>query len=177
MRIDEVAKRRPPRYNTHNLADVKHCPYYFAYGMNTNSRNMELRGDHHVQVGTGTLPDFELAFKFHCDVVRAPGIGVEGVIWHVTQRGLTILDEREGYPDYYDRQVMWIKSHEGGAVKAWVYVMSHASDLAPPNEGYLNTVVEGYREHGLSTRQIELALDKSETEYYERRGDQSNGYT
>jgi gamma-glutamylcyclotransferase (GGCT)/AIG2-like uncharacterized protein YtfP len=151
--------------------------------MNTNSRNMELRGDHHVQVGTGTLPDFELAFKFHCDVVRAPGVGVEGVIWHVTQRGLTMLDEREGYPDYYDRQVMWIKSHEGGAVKAWVYVMSHAAGLEPPTEGYWNTVVEGYREHGLSTHQLEVALDKSWAESEERRvnsqggGDQSNGYT
>ena len=166
MRIDEVDA---PRYNTHNLADVQHCPYYFAYGMNTDSSNMEVKSGDHVVVGTGELPDHQLEFKHHCDVVPASGINVVGVLWKVTQRGLTKLDIREGYPKYYDRQVMWIKNHEGQAVKAWVYVMSSTNsqdhNLEPPDEQYWNTVVAGYREHGLSTHQLEVALDKAWTAY------------
>ena len=180
MRINEVAK-----YNTHNLADVQHCPYYFAYGMNTNTHSMEIRTQDHVMVGTGTLPDYELVFKHHCDIVRAPGIDVLGVLWKTTQRGLTKLDQREGYPEYYDRQVMWINNHDGESIRAWVYYMNvtdpEANELEPPNEQYWNIVVAGYRQHGLSTHQLELAFDKSWAEYEKKNssdtGDTANGHS
>jgi gamma-glutamylcyclotransferase (GGCT)/AIG2-like uncharacterized protein YtfP len=161
MHISEMTGKREE--DPALIADVEHCPYYFAYGMNTNTNSMDTRTGDHIEIATGILRGYELQFKVHCDVVKNPNNTVLGVLWEVTPRGLAKLDAREGYPHYYDRTVMWIQASDGQTLKAWVYYMNSANSdnndyrLKAPNKRYWDHVCEGYREHGLSTQQLETA--------------------
>lgn len=165
MNISEMTERREE--DPALIADVEHCPYYFAYGMNTNTDSMDTRTGDHIMIDTGVLRGYELQFKVHCDVVKNPNSVVGGVLWEITPRGLAKLDAREGYPHYYDRDVMWIQAKDGQTLKAWVYYMNSINEdgngdrLKSPNKRYWDHVCEGYRQHGLSTQQLEAARTRA----------------
>jgi gamma-glutamylcyclotransferase (GGCT)/AIG2-like uncharacterized protein YtfP len=166
MLINEVAQH----YDS-TAVDIKQCPYYFAYGMNTNAANMGTRTLTSVDLGTGMLSDYRLEFKYYCDVVRTPGQSMVGVLWKMSASGLAMLDRREGYPTHYDRRIMPIRGHR--TVKnAWVYFMTetYGAELEPPPETYWQDVNRGYQEHGLSTKQLDLALDRAWIAYEKQGG-------
>lgn len=143
------------------IADIKRCPYYFAYGMNTNGKNMMLRTQSSKDMGAAVLPRHRLEFKTYCDVVYSGIDEVVGVLWRMTPHGLALLDRREGYPMFYDRDVFKVKSSNGKTYEAWVYYMVDNSPIEPPPDSYWKDINTGYREHGLPTIQLKSALDRS----------------
>lgn len=157
MLINEVAQH----YDS-TAVDIIQCPYYFAYGMNTNAANMGTRTLTSIDLGVGILPNSQLEFKYYCDVVTAPGKNTFGVLWKMSAAGLAMLDRREGYPTHYDRRIMPINNHKT-VKRAWVYFMtsSYGAQLEPPPEEYWDDVSYGYQEHGIPQKQLDLALDRS----------------
>jgi gamma-glutamylcyclotransferase (GGCT)/AIG2-like uncharacterized protein YtfP len=172
MLITEVIK--PKRYKSvkksATVADIKQCPYYFAYGMNTHSENMMIRTGDSIDLGRAMLPDFRLEFIEFCDVQPDSSNDVVGVLWKMSPAGLAQLDVREGYPTHYDRKIMNVMTGaDGRDCPAWVYYMTPrkaAAGLYPPSEHYWNTVNAGYREHGVQRHQLLDAYERA-WDFYE----------
>ena len=132
--------------------------YYFAYGMNTNLDSMAHRCPTATVMGAARLEGYRFVFRQHADVELDYGSSVEGVLWEITDDDLESLDAFEGFPTYYIRSRAWVE-HEGKWYVAWVYQMADQSYDCKPNLSYVHMCMEGYQQNGVSTLQIESALD------------------
>jgi len=132
--------------------------FYFAYGMNTNRDSMRFRCPGAISMGYATLLNHEFRFAIHADVVPVPDQQVHGVLWLIDTDHLESLDQLEGYPYYYGRDILPVE-YQGNIVMAECYRMQpdHLDDY--PSPGYLNMLLEGYEEHHVPQDQIEAALD------------------
>lgn len=131
---------------------------YFAYGMNTNYDGMKHRCPSAISLGRATLPDHKFRFADHADIVEQPGSFVEGLLWEITDECERSLDALEGYPFYYEKKYVTIW-YQGQLETAMVYYMVPGHNDSPPSNFYLETVLEGYEEHGISAMQIIEAID------------------
>lgn len=153
--------------------DIQACEYYFAYGMNTNTNNMDARTGlgPDQDLGAAMLPGYQLEFKTYCDVVAQPDQDTWGVLWRMTPQALAFLDVREGYPDVYTRSIQEVYSREQAKfVAAWVYHMTpeRGAGLALPPASYWTQVNQGYIEHGIPQDQLESALSRAKIADLER---------
>lgn len=137
---------------------------YWAYGMNTNCREMTRRCPGSRSLGSAVLLNHQLVFSQHCDVRPRFGGQVHGVLWQITRSNLAALDVLEGRPWYYDRDWVVVTTPDHSTHRALCYRMRQPGPLAPPSREYLSLVIQGYRENGLDTKQIQRALKSSTQE-------------
>ena len=138
--------------------------YYFAYGMNTNIGGMKSRCPAAISIGSAMLANYEFRFACHADVVPKLGAKTVGVLWELTDKCLASLDRLESYPVYYDRVIVPI-IHKDRIHKGWVYTMQPGHAESPPGNGYWDCLMEGYKEHDVSRRQLHTALNRSRDNY------------
>jgi gamma-glutamylcyclotransferase (GGCT)/AIG2-like uncharacterized protein YtfP len=132
---------------------------YFAYGMNTNLDQMSMRCPLAQSLGSAQLPNHEFRFSIHADVIVKPGATTDGVLWEITDTCLQALDSLEGFPTYYDRK--WVQViHNGKPVTAMTYYMVGDLPNEAPSNGYLQMLYKGYKDHRVSTLQIQESLDQ-----------------
>lgn len=131
---------------------------YFAYGMNTNPREMALRCPGAVSMGHARLINHSFRFAQHADVELCADSYVDGVLWNINEQNLQALDNLEGYPYYYNRIVSTVM-HQERAYHALVYRMQSGHEISEPTLGYYNLVVEGYRAHNVPIDQLENSLN------------------
>ena len=76
------------------------------------------------------------------------------MLYTIPDAHLTILDDGEGG---YLRKKMPVRTTDGAATKAWVYVARQASQdpMLRPYTWYKRLLVEGAREHGLPDRYVQ----------------------
>jgi gamma-glutamylcyclotransferase (GGCT)/AIG2-like uncharacterized protein YtfP len=129
----------------------------FAYGMNTNTAEMDSRCPAAICLGKATMPNHEFRFAVHADVVVSPGNSVDGVLWDITPDCMAALDMLEGFPFYYLRKKVKVLV-DGKQTKAMVYYMVPGHEDSPPSKRYLALLLEGYKEHGVPTKQIYNAI-------------------
>jgi hypothetical protein len=136
--------------------------WYFAYGMNTNLREMARRCPDAVCHGAVVLQDHKFVFRRHADIEYSPGHHCEGVLWEITDPCEQALDFLEGYPHYYDKKDVIVESRQAvnGMTKfvAMTYYMTEQKSMHLPGDIYLTCVREGYRDNGLNDYQINQAL-------------------
>ena len=132
--------------------------FYFAYGMNTNRDSMRLRCPGAICMGAAILQDHEFRFAHHADVVPTTDSKVDGVLWLIDTEHLESLDQLEGYPWYYGRDILPVE-YQGNIVMSECYRMQPDNPDDYPSQGYLDMLSEGYEEHGVPWDQIEAALD------------------
>lgn len=133
--------------------------YYWAYGMNTSSRQMTNMFDYCEPVGPATLNGYHLTFAQFANV--EPGGSVQGVLWKINRDTLKQLDHREGWPTMYRRKLMPVTCN-GQQYRAVVYYMTpdFLEDYRgeSPSKNYIKTIASGYLEFGLPIDQIRKAL-------------------
>lgn len=131
---------------------------YFAYGSNMKYNRIAERVGRVVTVGKASLDGYELRFnKFGSDgtgkanVVLNEGQKVHGVLYRCTNRQLDALDQFEGVPNHYTREVLEItQDSTGEKISAVVYIASKRNTInpgLPPSTEYLNFILDGAREH------------------------------
>ena len=126
---------------------------YFAYGMNTNSQGMAHRCPAAVAHGRAQLLGHRFRFAVPADVQVNRFCQVDGVLWDITEDCLKSLDQLEGYPWYYDRK--WARvEFDGKICQALVYFMQPGNRNGPPSSGYFATVLEGYEEFAVPSKQL-----------------------
>ena len=131
---------------------------YFAYGMNTNPREMAVRCPGAVSMGHARLVGHSFRFAQHADVEPCDNSYVDGVLWEIDEQNLKALDDLEGYPYYYDRVVASV-IHGARTYHALVYRMQPGHEISEPTCGYYRLVTEGYRAHNVPTEQLENSLN------------------
>ena len=136
--------------------------FYFAYGMNTNRTSMTWRCPGAISFGHARLLDHEFRFSHHADVVVSPEQSVDGVLWLIDEDHLADLDTLEGYPSYYDRAVLPVE-YWGNIVMAECYRMQPDNTDSGPSKGYLDMILEGYRDNDIPNDQIWSALGRIPT--------------
>jgi len=130
---------------------------YFAYGMNTNKRQMAVRCPQAQSLGPAKLPEHEFRFSIHADIIPNPEFDTEGVLWEITDECERALDALEGFPTYYEKKMVNVL-YDGEWVEAMVYYMTGDLPDDYPSDGYLEMLFEGYQEHGVDTTQIYSSL-------------------
>ena len=97
------------------------------------------------------LEGFRLVFKYHADIIPAEGCTVHGGLWEITEAHEEALDTYEGYPDYYG------KYYQDG-VMFYRMQATDAKEFEAPSKWYLKTILQGYRDFGLTLAEFEESL-------------------
>lgn len=140
---------------------------HFAYGSNLDVDQMTLRCTEPRVLGRATLPGYRLAFAGMnilweemgvATVLPAPGGRVDGVLYALTEADLRRLDEWEGCPIAYDRQLVEVRDEEGRVRQAFIYVrLSGVLRANPPGARYLRMLRREYQRLGFDLTPLVLA--------------------
>ena len=136
---------------------------YVAYGSNLNLTQMAFRCPTAKVVGKGELKDYELLFRGGrrgavATVEPKEGSAVPVLIWDIQKGDEESLDLYEGYPNFYDKQMIEVEM-DGKTISAMVYVMTPGHSFGIPSDHYANVIWEGYETAGFDTQVLEDALN------------------
>ena len=135
---------------------------YFAYGSNINLDQMAYRCPDAQVVGPVTLENYELLFRRGGFATIGPKEGetVTGLLWSITRACEQSLDHYEGYPRFYDKQMVTVRDSEGRSLSAMVYIMdARFREPMLPSSSYYCGILEGYRQNGLPVAELKKAWD------------------
>ncbi|MBQ6632980.1 MAG: gamma-glutamylcyclotransferase [Ruminococcus sp.] len=122
---------------------------YIAYGSNINLPQMTFRCPHSKVVGTAVVKGWELEFRGVATIVPKPNAEVPVLLWELDPRDIPALNRYEGFPHLYRQQEIEVETPDGKA-KGMVYLMNRGQ-IAPPSQGYLQTIWDGYKANGMDT--------------------------
>jgi gamma-glutamylcyclotransferase len=88
------------------------------------------------------------------DLNPVKGGVVEGVLWEISEADLKALDEYEGYPKVYVRRMVEVETGDGRKLEALAYFMARPGMYKAPSRRYMQLLVSGAEEHGLSEAYI-----------------------
>lgn len=134
--------------------------YYFAYGMNTNLDEMQIRCRTARSLGHAVLPNYSFEFKTHATIEPNPGRSVHGVLWEILESDEKSLDILEGFPIYYTKHNVKVR-HNDKDIIAMTYMMDVNASTQAPSDRYYDTVTKGYNQHNVPTDQLVKALKRS----------------
>jgi gamma-glutamylcyclotransferase (GGCT)/AIG2-like uncharacterized protein YtfP len=108
------------------------------------------------KIGSIRPPRYEYA-----SIAPQKGEEVEGVLWEVNDKMLETLDTFEGVSrNHYTRELLDVSDKTGAVYKAYVYIAHPDASLKTgetgrPTKEYLERIVSGARDFGLSAATIE----------------------
>lgn len=127
---------------------------YFAYGMNTDNKQMNPRAK---RLGPAVLPNYTWEMLMYANVFETPGGCALGILWDIDDEILSGLDQREGFPVFYNR-VYTDVFYQGETKQAWVYTMTEDNRTrllgTTPSKHYLDSVTAGFATDGLSVANL-----------------------
>lgn len=134
---------------------------YVAYGSNLNRNQMTQRCPNAKLVGVGKLVDWQLIYRgsrtgSYATIQKKKGYIVPVVIWDITTNDEQNLDIYEGFPTFYHKQNIIVKT-SNGELKAMVYIMNSSSPGMPTNL-YLNIIYQGYLDNNLDIRYLSASI-------------------
>jgi sulfite reductase (NADPH) flavoprotein alpha-component len=140
---------------------------YFGYGSNINFTSLKAKGVLPKRSYVGRLPCFKLKFNVEHWFRHEGGMGniepsddpadfVEGMVHECTAEDLEALDQMEAYGVGYDRIHIKVNTREG-IKEAFTYtgLPEIINEKCLPTPRYLNIILKGAREAGLSKGYIE----------------------
>lgn len=138
---------------------------YFAYGSNINMKQMKLRCPSVQFRSKAVLQGYRFAFPLRskrwgggvAGILIEKGEEVEGVVYELSEEDLERLDKFEGVDkERYYRKKVKVVLGDGSSIEAWTFFPnSDKKSSFLPSKKYLETILEGAREHQLSKHFIE----------------------
>lgn len=146
---------------------MKNNKLYLAYGSNLHRGQMAYRCPEAEVVGKAKLSGYRLTFRGSpvsavATIEPAQDHDVPVLLWAISPRDERSLDVYEGWPRFYAKQEFPVEI-EGEEVTAMAYVMTPGFEIGMPSGGYLNTIMEGYRQADFDFSPLIAALEYSET--------------
>ena len=138
---------------------------YLAYGSNINLKQIKERCPTAQFLSKVVLKGYKHTFPLH-SVSWGDGVAgivldkkeqVEGVAYKISKDDLEKLDKFEGVDKgAYFRKKEKIVLENGLILKAWIYLpISDNNSSFPPSLKYIDTILEGGRDHELSIQFID----------------------
>ena len=142
--------------------------FYFAYGCNMSVERMTSRCQSARVIGKGFLSGYKLTFP-QPDEYWGGGVAglfaddsrkIEGVVYEISPEDLAKLDEIEITEDEeYWRESVRVKTAQG-LMEVWIYFAKEmVGSPFTPSKRYLDTMVAGAKEHGLSDEYVKEITD------------------
>jgi gamma-glutamylcyclotransferase (GGCT)/AIG2-like uncharacterized protein YtfP len=143
------------------IADIDHL-YYFAYGHNTNTREMKHRAPTARFIAPAYIKNFRFLLKNYADIMPSDAAITHGVLYRINIKDLKQLDHDEGLHVHYNR--IPVPAHVGDQTyQAMAYIMDPEYHVPhQPTKKYLDLVARGYQQHDLPLKQIQQALDQGQ---------------
>jgi len=134
---------------------------YFAYGSNLNLDQMGYRCPDAKVVGPVTLENYELLFRGVATIAPKEGSVVHGLIWEITPQCEQALNHYEGFPSFYYKEDVTVRTPSGEQVTAMAYIMTEWYGDKPslPSSTYYNGIRQGFIQNGLPLESLEQALE------------------
>ena len=90
--------------------------------------------------------------------------GTYGCLFYVGEDCMNILDEKEGYPNHYDRKTVTVITEAGVLVEAVTYISAKhdENEFHQPTDEYHDLIVDGLSSRGMLTDRICGAKDDQE---------------
>lgn len=151
---------------------------YIAYGSNLNLPQMAHRCPTAVTLATSEIKDYELVFRgsktgSYATIEPCEGSTVPVLLWEIQPRDEFSLDIYEGYPDFYQKQLMDVPIGDG-TIRAMVYTMPDHHQLGMPSQRYIDTIEEGYASAGFDTDVLYDAIEKTEQRIAEQEQEEAS---
>ena len=155
--------------------------YYFAYGSNLNLADWTkwcVKNNYQpsvlVEHCRAFLPGYVTNYS-HYSKRRQGGAanlrmlnndlgGTYGCLFHVGEECIDILDEKEGYPNHYDRKTVTVITETGELVEALTYISAKydENEFHQPTDEYHELIVDGLSSRGMLIDSICRAKDNQE---------------
>ena len=117
---------------------------YFAYGSNLNHFQMKKRCRDSKFLKKIELKNFRLTFRSiyrAADIERKKNSIVQGALFNISKTDEKKLDLYEDFPTLYKKHYFFYNKK-----KVMTYVMVKKTPFMYPNERYLNTIKQGYKD-------------------------------
>jgi gamma-glutamylcyclotransferase (GGCT)/AIG2-like uncharacterized protein YtfP len=134
--------------------------FYFAYGSNMNREQMAERCPGAVPVGLGVLTGWEFCINRRgvATIFQSPHKDVHGVVWRITEAHESTLDICESVAEgNYCREFVSVCLEQGREESTLIYV-DPITQSGPAREGYLEKVIGGAIQHGVSESYVSSSL-------------------
>lgn len=140
---------------------------YFAYGSNLNVAQMKRRCPRAIPLRRWKLGNARLLFRGVADCVLDEGSACYGGMWLITPECERALDAYEGFRRDEPECGMYRKihmplpgpMHDGHT--ALMYYAMNSEGIMPPSGGYLDSIIQGYRDFKLPMRPLKDAVAAS----------------
>lgn len=139
--------------------------WYAAYGSNLHLEQMARRCPTAQLAAAGVITGQELLFRGRrhsavATIEPLDGGEVPVLLWRLQPQDVQALDHYEGFPHFYRKEKVEVHLDEGKR-SVMAYIMNEGHAYGAPADGYLNTILEGYRTAGFDTDLLEQAVEKS----------------
>ena len=134
---------------------------YAAYGSNLNIYQMGHRCPTAKIIGVGRIKDYELLFAGCATIRPAEKQEVMVGVWEIQESDEQALDNYEGYPHFYRKEILDVDLGNKRIVQAMVYIMNKPS-WRLPGSNYLSIIMDGYEDFGLDMFYLKESLEKTE---------------
>lgn len=139
--------------------------YYIAYGSNLNKAQMAYRCPDAKVVSKGYLKDYELFYAGsksgnYATIRKKAGAVTPIGIWEISPADERNLDRYEGYPVFYKKETLILRTDGEADIEAIVYIMREDAIEGLPTAWYVNVVRQGYRDFGLNEKYITESLKR-----------------
>ena len=142
---------------------------YFAFGSNMDDEQMARRCPGATPATMATLLDHRLVFRGPsknrgagvASVDPAPGPGVRGLVWNLSEEDLLTLDRREGAPQWYKRATVSVATDDGSSQEVILYRLPRDVLEMVPTDDYYDQIAAAYLHLRLDLRPLEDALTRA----------------
>ena len=145
---------------------MKTLDFYFAYGSNLFQQQMESRCPTFKFISLASKKNSMLCFPVRskkrenmgvASIKHKPGSIVEGVIYALGGNDLEKLDQFEAKGINYNRKKIFVTLSDNSSMLVWTYIAnSDHSEEFRPSKDYLDLIIRGAVQHGLSKNYIEF---------------------
>lgn len=124
---------------------------YFAYASNLDKKQIKRRCPNHELKGIAYLQGYTIAFT-RCSDERHGGVAdivksfddevVWGAVYELSDEDICRLDDCEGYPDKYRREIVRLITPQGHDLEVFTYV-ANKQGIFLPHKKYIDQIVSG----------------------------------
>ena len=141
---------------------------YIAYGSNLNMEQMKFRCPDAKPYASGLINGWKLVFRgsktgSYCSIIKSPEDAVPIGIWEISERDEKNLDVYEGYPRFYRKKFLRLKTAVGEKM-AMVYIINESAKPGIPSQHYIDVCRKGYKDFNLPLEVWEQAIEFNRTE-------------